>query len=178
MPLVYWQPGKIEGGVWCNTPVNCIDQLPTLATLTGNPVPEGVDGISIVPLLVNPAAEMATRTFFWHYPFNVQVRHPDNGLPLAPHSGIRVGDYKLIWDWHGKLELFNIPHDPYEANDLADNMPEMRDQLMKQLRSWLKNNVAPRYLPIRDADYRAEDDNRPYPFMDLTGELRLLENTQ
>lgn len=168
VPLVYWQPGHMEGGVWCNTPANCIDQLPTLAALTGNAIPEQVDGISMVPLLENPAAKTEPRTFYWHYPFNVVVKHPDNGLPLTPHSGIRVGDYKLLWDWHGKLTLYDIEKDPFEANDLSLTMPEMRDQLMKQLQSWLKGNVEPRYMPIRNPDYDGTKDTRRYPFVDMS----------
>jgi len=175
VPLIYWQPGRFEGGVWCDTPANCIDQLPTLAALTGNEIPKDVDGISLVPLLEAPAEKTPPRTFYWHYPFNVGVKHPDDGLPLTPHSGIRVGDYKLLWDWHGKLSLYDIEKDPYEANDLSESMPEKRDQLMVQLRSWLKANVAPRYLPVRNPNYKEQKDYRPYPFVDLTGDLQLLE---
>lgn len=172
VPLVFWMPSKIKGGVWCDTPANCIDQLPTLAALTGNEIPSGVDGISLVPLLENPDQKMAPRTFYWHYPFNVIVKHPDNGLPLTPHSGIRSGDYKLIWDWHGKLELFDIVKDPYEANDLSITMPEKCDLLMKELQTWIKENVAERYLPVLNPDYDESKDKRPYPFVDLSSGVR------
>ncbi len=63
-------------------------------------------------MLKDPASKGPERTLIWHYPFNVGVKHPDNGQPLSPHSAIRVGDYKLIWDWHHHLELYNIPADP------------------------------------------------------------------
>ncbi|VGO12536.1 Arylsulfatase [Pontiella desulfatans] len=172
VPLVCWQPGRFGGGAWCDTPANCIDMLPTLAALTGNNIPGNVDGISIVPLLENPAAKMSPRTFYWHYPFNVIVNHPDNGLPLTPHSAIRVGDHKLLWDWHGKMVLYDIRNDPYEETDLAEGMPEKRDQLMKQLQAWLKDHVAPRYLPVRNPNYDAEKDDRKYPLVDLTGALK------
>jgi arylsulfatase A-like enzyme len=171
VPLVYWQSSRFEGGAWCDVPVNCIDFLPTLAELTSNRAPDNLDGISMVPLLNNPSAKGPSRTFIWHYPFNVIVKDPDNGLPLTPHSAIRVGDYKLIWDWHGKLELFDIPADPYETNDLSAQMPEKRDELMEELQGWLKDHVAPRYMPIRNPDYNAAEDKRPYPFMDLSGDL-------
>ncbi|MDF7823464.1 sulfatase [Pontiellaceae bacterium B12227] len=175
VPLVVWQPGRFEGGVWCDAPANCIDMLPTLAALTGNEIPKDVDGISLVPMLGKPAAERPSRTFYWHYPFNVIVKHPDDGLPLTPHSAIRVGDYKLLWDWHGKLVLYDIRNDPFEQTDLADAMPEKRDQLMKQLQSWLKDNVAPRYYPMLNEKYDAQKDTRSYPFMDLSGDLKRLE---
>jgi len=94
-------------------------------------------------------------------------------VPVAlPHSAIRVGDYKLIWDWHGKLELFDISKDPYEAHDLSATMPEKRDELMKQLQSWIKENVASRYLPILNPDYEPSKDKRPYPFIDMSKAAR------
>jgi len=173
VPLVFWMPGKIKGGVWCDTPANCIDHLPTLAELTGNAIPDDIDGISLLPLIENPKAETEPRTFYWHYPFNVIVKHPDNGLPLTPHSGIRAGDYKLIWDWHGKVELFDIEKDPYEANDLSEKMPEKKEQLMKQLQSWIRENVAERYLPVRNPDYDETKDERSYPFIDLSAPARV-----
>ena len=167
VPLTVFQPGKFEGGKWCHSPVNCVDFLPTLAALTGNQAPENLDGRDLTPLLPNPDAPQAERTFIWHYPFNVIVKHPDNGFPLTPHSAIRVGPHKLIWDWHGKLELYDITKDPYEKSDLASSNPELTSKLHKQLRLWLKENVKAQYFPVSNPAYTAEGDTRPYPFKDL-----------
>jgi hypothetical protein len=103
----------------------------------------------------------------WHYPFNVSVKHPDYGTPLSPHSAIRVGDHKLIWNWHGKLSLYNIPKDPFEKNDMAQQMPELTAKLHTQLKSWLKENVAPRYWPQPDEKVTPEEAGGPVPFRDL-----------
>lgn len=171
VPLVYYLPGRFEGGKWCNRPVDCTDFLPTFASLTGNAIPEDVDGQSLAPLLENPELEVPPRTFYWHYPFNVIVKHPDNGLPLTPHSAVRVGDHKLIWDWHGKLELYNIAEDPYEETDLSEELPDLTKQLFAKLAGWLDSSVARRYFPTRNPDYNSEDDGREYPLRDLRKEL-------
>jgi arylsulfatase A-like enzyme len=167
VPTVIWQPGRYEGGQWCNAVIDCTDFLPTVAELTGNKAPDGIDGLSITALLTNPSAAGPERTLIWHYPFNVKVNHPDNGQPLSPHSAIRVGDHKLIWDWHGKLELYDIPKDPTESNDLSTEMPELTTKLHEQLKSWLKNNVAPRYFPTRIESVTPAEANSPFPFRDL-----------
>ena len=112
VPTIVWQPGRFEGGKWCDAVTDCTDFLPTVAELTGNPAPKNIDGRSMMPLLENPASPGPERTLIWHYPFNVSVKHPDLGTPLPPHSAIRVGDHKLIWNWHGRLELYNIPKIP------------------------------------------------------------------
>ena len=111
-------------------------------------------------LLQQPDVETQPRTFYWHYPFNVKVKHPDNGFPLTPHSAIRVGDHKLIWDWHGKIELFNMPADPYEHNDLAKSQPDHAERLLVQLQDWLRKNVKAHYFPRLNPAYDADLDQR------------------
>lgn len=167
VPTIVWQPGRFVGGKWSNAVIDCTDFLPTVAALTGNLAPENIDGQSIVPLLQDPSSPGPPRTLIWHYPFNVKVDHPSYGQPLSPHSAIRVGDHKLIWDWHGKLTLYDIVKDPFESNDLAEKMPELTAQLHQQLKQWLKQNVAPRYFPIRDQSVTPEAAGGPFPFRDL-----------
>lgn len=167
VPAIVWQPGRFDGGRWCDAVTDCTDFLPTAAELTGNKIPDGIDGLSFVRLLENPASTSPSRTLVWHYPFNVSVKHPDNGHPLSPHSAIRVGPHKLIWDWHGKLELYHIPNDPFEKHDLATSLPELTTQLHNQLKNWLKTNVAPRYHPRRDSSVPADTATSPFPFRDL-----------
>lgn len=155
--IVYWK-GHFSGGHWIHQPVNCIDFLPTLADITNNPVPEKVDGMSLVPFLERKDTPLVERTFIWHYPFNVIVQHPNDGLPLTPHSAIRQGDYKLIWDWHGRLELYDVQNDPFESHDLAALENDRTDALFFALRSWLDQNVEPRYFPQLNPNYESGSD--------------------
>ena len=167
VPTIVWQPGRFEGGQWSRAVIDCTDFLPTVAGLTGNPVPEGVDGRSMLPLLADPDSPGPERTLIWHYPFNVKVSHPDHGQPLSPHSAIRVGDHKLIWNWHGRLELYDIPTDPGEERDLAGEKPQLAQQLHARLKAWLRENVAPRYWPQRNESVGADEAGGPFPFRDL-----------
>ncbi|BCX48671.1 sulfatase [Haloferula helveola] len=167
VPTVVWQPSRFEGGKWCDAVVDCTDFLPTVAELTGNPLPDDLDGRSMLPLLADPSSPGAERTLIWHYPFNVKVMHPDDGIPLPPHSAIRVGDHKLIWNWHGRLELYDIPKDPGESRDLSKEMPELTARLHERLKGWLKSNVAPRYMPVRDESVSPDAAGGAFPFRDL-----------
>ncbi len=167
VPTIVWQPGRFEGGRWSDAVIDCTDFLPTVAELTGNQAPKDIDGQSMLPRLTTPNSPGPERTLIWHYPFNVSVLHPDNGEPLSPHSGIRVGPHKLIWDWHGKLELYHIPDDPFEQHDLSNKNPEITSKLHRQLKDWLKQNVAPRYWPQRNEFVTPADATKPFPFRDL-----------
>ena len=98
-------------------------------------------------------------------------RRPDTGLPLTPHSAVRDGDYKLLFNWHGKLELYNIRKDRYEQHDLAATMPDRTQAMFAQLSTWIDENIADRYLPTKNKNYDAAKDKRPFPFYDLRHEL-------
>ncbi len=59
VPLVLWGPGRIPAGRRIATPVSLIDVAPTLLELSGVPLPAGLDGRSLLPLLrgVDPGAD-------------------------------------------------------------------------------------------------------------------------
>ncbi len=171
VPLIVYMPERFEGGTWRDQVVSMVDHMPTLADITGNDVPEGTDGASFIPALEDENADLGDRPVIWHYPFNVIVKNPNDNLPLTPFSGIRKGDYKLLWDWHGKLELYNIVKDPYEKNDISTQMAQRTDELFSELHSWLLANVDKQYMPSRNKDYDESKDVRQYPFKDLSGAL-------
>ena len=168
VPLVYYMPGRYEGVFGAMPWFSAYDHLPTLAAITGNRILKTLDGVDLTSTLDNPKAEAKERTIIWHYPYNVKVDHPDNELPLTPHTAMRKGDHKLIWDWHGKLELYNIVDDPHEATNLSKQLPDLTQAMFNEMKDWLKKNVKPHYMPVLNPNYDASKDPRPYPFRDLT----------
>jgi hypothetical protein len=74
---------------------------------------------------------------------------------------------KLIWNWHGKMELYDIAKDPYEEKDLADGNPELAATLHTKLKTWLGENVAGCYLPHPNPGFDPKAPGQPFPFVDL-----------
>jgi len=174
VPLIVWVPGRVKGPNWCDVPVHATDLLPTMAALAGVPIKHRIDGQSLVSLLNDPANKAGgyvPKPIYWHYPFNVGLNDPETGLPLPPHSAIRKGGHKLIWDWHGRLKLFHVAQDIAEEKDLAQEEPALTRQLFSDLVTWLDSNVERRYFPTPNARYQADKDTRGYPFRDLRKEL-------
>jgi arylsulfatase A-like enzyme len=175
VPLVFYWPGRIPGGQWCDVPVDSSDLFPTLLEVAGHDVrphyePRGIDGRSLVPLFTdvrNLRQGYSRDTFYWHYPLNVAPLHPDDDLPLTPHSAIRRGDHKLIFDWHGPWYLHNLRDDPFETNNLAAARPELARELFVQLHDWLDANIAVKYMPALNPDYDPAQEVRARPFEDL-----------
>ena len=175
VPLIFRWKGKIKEGQWVDVPVDCTDIYPTILEASGYNSKAIVqtnklDGESILPLLSDPEnikKGYGKETHFWHYPFNVIYNSPYEPYALTPHSAIRDGDYKLIFDWYGRFHLYNIKEDPFEKNDLASTKTVLREALFKKLMDWLKTNVEQRYWPTANPDYNPENEVRKIPFRDL-----------
>ncbi len=177
VPLIFRQPGKIAAGQWCDVPVDYADLFPTLLELTQHdPAPHyaRIDGRSLAPLLTdrtNTRRGYPRDTHYWHYPFNVGIVHPDDGLPPAPHSAIRVGDWKLIFDWSGKLYLHDLKNDWREEHNLAETQPAKALDLFRKLNTWLDTQVAVKYTPLLNPAYDPAKESRARPFVDLRKKL-------
>lgn len=151
--------------------------FPTLLELSGeNPKPhyKRIDGRSLKPLLTdltNRKGGYPRDTFYWHYPFNVQVVDPEDGQPLTPHSAIREGNYKLIFDWSGRVNLYNLETDWREEHNLAAELPKKARSMFQDFNRWLDRNVAVKYTPAINPDYNAAKEVRTRPFKDLRREI-------
>ena len=133
VPMVVRGPG-IAPGSFCDVPVAGWDLWPTIRDLAGNraPLPAGVDGGSLLPLLRKGNEGEVKRgedALIFHFPWYDGV----------PESAIRLGDYKLMKNLNtGETRLFNLATDIGERNDLSAAMPEKARELHARLTSYLK----------------------------------------
>jgi arylsulfatase A-like enzyme len=184
VPLIFRWKNKIEGGQWSDVPVDCSDILPTLSDIAGYNAKElidknDLDGRSMASLLWdvdNKENGYTKDTRYWHYPFNVIYNSPFDMFPLEPHSAIREGDYKLIFDWYGRLYLFDIENDPYEKNNLAKQLPDKTNDLFDKLMTWTKSNVKETYIPYLNKEYDAQKEERNVSFVNLIEAYNTGEN--
>lgn len=131
-PFVVKWPRKTRAGSVCYEPVIGTDFYPTILEMAGLPLRpnEHVDGVSIVPLLTHSSAHLKRNQLFWHYPHYHRTQ---------PYGATRHGDWKLIEFFEdGRLELYNLKHDPYETTNLANSRPEKANELLKELQAWRK----------------------------------------
>jgi len=133
-PLLVRRPGVVKPGSVCSTPTSNIDFYPTFLQLAGCRMDQSqhFDGVSILPLLKNPKAELGRDTFYWHYP--LEKAHFLGGRSAG---AIRQGNFKLIdfFD-NGRVELYNLADDISEKHNLAAELPEKVSELQKRLAKW------------------------------------------
>jgi arylsulfatase A len=133
-PLLIRYPGVARPGSVCSTPVASMDFYPTFLEIVGlKPDPrQALDGVSILPLLRDPDADLGRDTLYWHYP----LARP-HFLGGRSSGAIRQGDWKLIefFDTH-QAELFHLGEDPGEKTDLAPAMPARTRRMLEALEAW------------------------------------------
>jgi iduronate 2-sulfatase len=120
IPLLVVVPGSARAGARTTALAETVDIYPTLCELAGLPVPRGLDGASLVPVLRNPAA-VSKEAILHVYP---------RGERLG--RAIRTARYRLVeWKKPGapaetaEFELYDYQADPQETRNLAREQPEV-----------------------------------------------------
>ncbi len=114
VPMVVRWPGKIKPGSVSDLPWYFPDVMPTLAELAGvaKEVPEGIDGISIVPTLLGSGQQKKHEFLYWH----------------SGSHAVRMGKWKGIGR-PGRVRLYDLSTDIGEKTDLADKHPDIARKL-------------------------------------------------
>jgi iduronate 2-sulfatase len=133
VPLIIAGHGVKEHNKFVNQPVELVDLYPTLVDLSGNQVPEELDGESLLPFLKNS-------DYNWDKPAISQVHHATN----AQGYTIRTKRWRYT-EWNdGKAgyELYDHENDPDEIVNLANNSDylSIEEKLRAELRPYTKYN--------------------------------------
>lgn len=140
VPLLIRWPGVTRPGSVSDEPITSCDFYRTLLEMAGADAPQAPDGVSIVPLLRDPAASLNRDALYFHYPHYYET--------TSPVSAIRAREWKLLEYYeNGRLELYDLSRDPGEARNLAAEMPKKAAELQGRLRAWLDSVAAQKPQP-------------------------------
>ena len=107
IPLLVRLPGRIKPGTVIDAPVSQIDLMPTILDYAGQPVPEGLHGRSLRPLLDGAPVAWRDHAF---------CQRADASRML------RTDRYKYCYGPKSKLvALYDLQNDPHEDRNLADD---------------------------------------------------------
>lgn len=133
VPLLIAAPGITRPGSVTRQPAGTVDSFPTLCELAGLPAPRGpqpTDGISLLPVLRDPAVRVRDHVFHCY---------PKAKLGRA----IRTERYRLV-EWKradelaetAELELYDYDADPGETRNFADELPAVVERLRRILAAY------------------------------------------
>ena len=120
IPVLISAPGVTQANSSTRQLAESVDIFPTLAELAGLPAPAGpqpIDGVSLVPVLKNPAARVRDHAFH---------AYPKRKMGRA----IRTERFRLVeWKQPGaprksaEIELYDYREDPLETKNIAMGKP-------------------------------------------------------
>lgn len=126
IPFIARWPGKVKSGVVSDFKFAFYDLMPTFCELAGiknyekkyrNPKLEEdhFDGISFAPTLLGKKQKKQHDYLYWEF----------NETDML---GVRKGDWKLVVK-RGQCKLYNLAEDLHEDHDVADQHPEIVNEL-------------------------------------------------
>jgi arylsulfatase A-like enzyme len=194
IPMI-WHGPNIVGSEQAHTAhVSNVDILPTICDMLGAPIPDGVQGRSLWPLLSGkayPEAEFESIIGQQGYgglhftkvqqydPYSqdgtlVKGRKEFDELNTWSQSGtmrlLRKGDWKLIMDMQGAGQLYNMKDDPAEVNNLFNKVQHAQKQaeLMYDMMAWelrMQDPLPyPRASPKRKYGFKRDPKNYWAPY--------------
>ena len=162
-PFVVRWPGKIKGGVFDETSViGAVDFLPTVCAMAGVKLPADVklDGEDVSDILRSGRARERQGPLFWEWRSTVA----GNPEYAPPPIAVRDGKWKLLTDRdRRRVELYDIPADPAETQNVAGANPEVVERLARLALEWKATLPPGEEKPLPRAKGKPKAKGKPGP---------------
>jgi len=138
VPCIMRWPGRIPAGRVCKKMAATIDLLPTMAAVSGAPLPEKpIDGVNLLPLLEGKENAHPRDHYFYYYGGELQAVRQGKWKLHFPHkfrsySGVEPGKNGNPGPYASGqtgLELYDLEQDIGETKDMAGRFPEVVERL-------------------------------------------------
>ena len=128
-PMLIWGAG-VPAGLRISEAVENIDLFPTLYELAGVPLPSGLHGQSLVPLLQDDGRWTPKQAVFSYALVGGMTRELSSGLKFTSPT---VYEHELR---QTPARLFDLGADPLERSDLSGERADDAARLFALLESW------------------------------------------
>ncbi len=117
MPFVIKWPGVIEPGSRNQHLIQNLDYASTFLEVAGAPIPQDLQGLSLVPLLKGESPSDWRKSIYYHY-----YEYPSVHM-IPRHFGIRTDRYKLMkfYQFGEEWEFYDLETDPDELTNQFNN---------------------------------------------------------
>lgn len=138
VPCIIRWPDNIPAGAVCDKMAATIDLLPTIAAITGAPLPnKKIDGLNILPLLEGDETANPRDSYVYYYGGELRAVREGMWKLYFPHTsrsyvGVEPGKDGIPGPYATLkmcLELYNLESDISETNNVVEEHPEIVEQL-------------------------------------------------
>jgi len=155
VPLLVRGPG-IQPGLQITSMTANIDLAPTIADITQVASADFIDGRSFLPFL-HPQAEQVLK---WRKSLLIESGYMDNESETIVFRGIRTETFVYVEYENGELEYYDLVNDPFELNNIAN---ELDPTTLASLHKWLEELKTCKAEACRTAEMNMPDDLKNFP---------------
>lgn len=135
VPLIFWYPKMFKQNLQSDALVELVDIVPTLLEIAELPIPDDLQGKSLLPILTGAKSPDHHKDYVRSEFYDTLGMRPDQGHEFNYGTMLRSERFKLcIYHGHEKGELFDMHNDPEEYTNLWDHpdYQDIRFDLMKK----------------------------------------------
>lgn len=132
-PFIVRWPGHIPGGTTNDTCTSFVDFLPTAADLAGVSIPAGIDGISLLPVMLGKKSKLSRESLY----FEICEPYFQQAVRWGDWKGYRLGT-------NAPMELYNLKNDPSESCNLGASHPDIVQKISSIMEA--EHTPSPHYV--------------------------------
>ncbi|MBI1898812.1 MAG: arylsulfatase [Acidobacteria bacterium] len=123
VPMIVRWPGRVKAGSVSHFPWSFCDVLPTAAEIAGVKPPQGLDGVSVVPVLTG-RGEPKREYLYWEQ--NIYNQKKQSMRPERLAQAVRIGKWKGLRHSPAQpIEIYDLERDPSETTNVAAQQPAL-----------------------------------------------------
>jgi arylsulfatase A-like enzyme/Flp pilus assembly protein TadD len=133
IPLIFYAAGRLPQGKRIESRARLIDIMPSILDMLNHPVPEGLQGVSLLPTIEGKKKEDLSAY--------IESYYPRENYGWSELVGLIDGQWKYIKA--PRQELYNIQQDPKEEMNLIRNETEVAREIKEKLENLVSDSVSP-----------------------------------
>ncbi len=142
VPMFAVWNGSIPANTNSFQTMHMVDLLPTIGSLAKFEVPDDIDGVNMLPVLLGERESIKRPALFWQMdPYRYFQNQGPKPIPYATEV-VLDGGWKLLADSLKPTELFRLRQDHRELYNVLEDQPVVKDSLLMKLTEFYQ---APRF---------------------------------
>ena len=157
--LFFTWPGFLPSGKTVPVPVRTIDIMPTILEMCQIEPPKGIQGQSLLPLMLQgqSGSPLRARGEWKPLPAITEKAADEELSPKTETYSVVMDQWKLLHhvkrkDQKPEFELFDWTKDSLDQHNITDQHPEVVKRLSEQIASWKAEALAARLPPDTDLE--------------------------
>lgn len=138
VPFIVSWLGRIPPGTVSDHLSAFWDFLPTMAEMTGQPVPQNIDGVSMLPTLLGRPGQKYHDYLYWEF-------HEKGGRVALLKDYWKAVRYGVAQNPDSPIELYDLSSDPGELKNVAAQHPEIVAELNQLIQSSRTESPTPAF---------------------------------